>query len=110
MSNPDALLYLMEFSALMVTALLLFVTMTYLSMAIGHLFRRRIIMSVVAFIGLDIVGTLYIDWVDEWFAWDYMFEVTPHSGFLVAIAVMLAACVLLTAGTVWILGHRLNLE
>ena len=64
MSNPDALLYLMEFSALMVTALLLFVTMTYLSMAIGHLFRRRIIMSVVAFIGLDIVGTLYIDWVD----------------------------------------------
>ena len=109
-SEPAALLYLMEFIVLMVVASALFVTMTYLSMSIGHLFRRRIVMSVAAFIALDILGSVYIDLLDELMLWDRMFSSNPHTAFLLFTAVMLVPVLLFFGGTVYVLSHRLNLE
>lgn len=41
-------------------------TSVYLSMAIGHLFHRhRVLMSVVAYMGLDIVGSLILNVLDR---------------------------------------------
>ena len=109
-SNPDALLYLAEFCILCVIALLLFTTMVYLSMSVGHLFRRRIVMSVVTFIVLDILGTFYIDLLEQVLPWEQLFASNTHTAFLTFFVVLLLPCALFTAGTVWILGHRLNLE
>lgn len=109
-AHPDAMVYLLEFVLIVVMSLTLLISMTYLSMAIGHLFRRRIIMSVVAFIGLDILGTLYLNALDEMDVLAYMFQSTTHTAFLGSTLAMLVPCALFLLGTVWILGHRLNLE
>ena len=110
MANPDAMVYLLEFLLACGLSLILFITMTYLSMAIGHLFRRRIIMSVVAFIGLDILGTVYLDFLDRLKILGHILNGDTHATFLGFSAMMLPLILLFTAGTIWILGHRLNLE
>lgn len=109
-AHPDAVAYLLEFLLVCTLALILFITMTYLSMAIGHLFRRRILMSVAAFILLDILGTVYMDFLDSLNVLANVLSTNTHAAFLGASAVMLPLVLLFTAGTVWILGHRLNLE
>ena len=109
-SHPDAVAYLLEFLLVCTLALILFITMTYLSMAIGHLFRRRILMSVAAFILLDILGTVYMDFLDSLNVLANVLSTNTHAAFLGASAVMLPLVLLFTWGTVWILGHRLNLE
>ena len=109
MANPDAVVYLLEFTLVCVMFLALAVTMAYLSMSIGHLFRRRIIMSVVAFIGLDILGTVYLDVLDRLDLPNILNSGT-HAALLGSAAMMLPLILLFTAGTIWILGHRLNLE
>ena len=81
MANPDAMVYLLEFLLVCGLSLILFITMTYLSMAIGHLFRRRIIMSVVAFIGLDILGTVYLDFLDRLKILGYILNADTHATF-----------------------------
>ena len=63
-ANPDVLLYLGELLVLILASLALLVAMVYLSMALGHLFRHRVLMSVVAFFALDIGGTVVIDLAD----------------------------------------------
>ena len=110
MANPDAMVYLLEFLLVCALSLILFITMTYLSMAIGHLFRRRIIMSVVAFIGLDILGTVYLDFLDRLKILGYILNADTHATFWGFSAMMVPLILLFTAGTIWILGHRLNLE
>lgn len=82
MANPNAMVYLLEFLLVCALSLILFITMTYLSMAIGHLFRRRIIMSVVAFIGLDILGTVYLDFLDRLKILGYVLNADTHATFL----------------------------
>ena len=109
-SNPEALVYLLECVLLVVVGLALIVSMAYLSMAVGHLFRRRILMSVAAFIVLDILGTVYLNLLDVLNLWGSVFYTSAHAAFLGLSFVMLVPCVLLVLGTVWILGHRLNLE
>ena len=109
-AHPDAIAYLLEFLLVCTLALILFITMTYLSMAIGHLFRRRILMSVAAFILLDILGTVYMDFLDSLNVLANVLSTNTHAAFLGASAVMLPLVLLFTWGTVWILGHRLNLE
>ena len=59
-AQADSLLALI--TAMAFVALL--VAMVYLSMALGHLFRHRVLMSVVAFFALDIGGTVVIDLAD----------------------------------------------
>ena len=109
MANPDAVVYLLEFTLVCVMFLALAVTMAYLSMSIGHLFRRRIIMSVVAFIGLDILGTVYLDFLDGLNLPNILND-GSHAALLGTTAMMLPLILLFTAGTIWVLGHRLNLE
>ena len=109
MANPDTVVYLLEFTLVCVMFLALAVTMAYLSMSIGHLFRRRIIMSVVAFIGLDILGTVYLDVLDRLDLPNILNSGT-HAALLGSAVMMLPLILLFTAGTIWILGHRLNLE
>lgn len=108
--NPDAIVYLLEFLLLVVIALALVTTMAYLSMAVGHLFRRRVIMSVAAFIALDILGTVYLNLLGKLNLLEDILYTSTHAAFLGSSLTMLVPCVLLAAGTVWILGHRLNLE
>ena len=108
-SDPDPLLYLVEFLLLVVASLALLVTMVYLSMAIGHLFqRRRVLMSVVAFFVLDIAGTVILDLLEP-----FQIVLTTAEGHLalwaVTLLVLLPAAVMFLA-TSWLLGHRLNLE
>ena len=110
MANPDAVVYLLEFTLVCVMFLALAVTMAYLSMSIGHLFRRRVVMSVAAYIALDILGTLYIHLLEGTLAWNLMFETNPHTAFLTFSAVILLPAALFFAGTVYLLSHRLNLE
>lgn len=114
MKQPDALLYLGEFFLLCVVALALMVTMVYLSMAIGHLFhRRRVLMSVVAFFGLDIVGNLVITLTDELGMMEFldqMLSFSGHAGFWVGIVLLLIPSVVMFLATSYILKNRLNLE
>lgn len=109
MANPDAVVYLLEFVLVCVMALALSITMAYLSMSIGHLFRRRILMSVAAFIALDILGTVYLDFLDRLDLPNILND-GSHAALLGTAAMMLPLILLFTAGTIWILGHRLNLE
>ena len=109
MANPDAVVYLLEFVLVCVMALALSITMAYLSMSIGHLFRRRILMSVAAFIALDILGTVYLDFLDRLDLPNILND-GSHAALLGSAAMMLPLILLFTAGTIWILGHRLNLE
>lgn len=112
--HPDALLYLAEFFLLLVAAAVFVISLLYLSMAIGHLFsRRRALMSVAAFIGLDILLNSVLPRI---FFWDHMQVLIDsvagngHASILTASACLLLPAVLFLAGTCWILGHRLNLE
>ena len=111
----EAALYLAEFFLLMLSMFALMFTMFYLSMAIGHLFsRRRVLMSVVAFFGLDILGNMLlsllarVDTISHWVNW-ITFQST-HSSFWVGIGALLVPTVLMFLATSYILKNRLNLE
>ena len=110
MANPDAMVYLLEFLLVCGLSLILFITMTYLSMAIGHLFRRRIIMSVVAFIGLDILATLYLDLTNDLELVGLVSRLGEHARLWMANAMILLPAAVLFLATSWLLKHRLNLE
>lgn len=112
--QPDALLYLGEFFLLCVSALVLMVTMVYLSMSIGHLFhRRRVLMSVAAFFVLDIAGNLVISLFGELGIMeilDAMVLWSSHGGFWVGIFLLLLPAVLMFFAASYLLKHHLNLE
>ena len=114
LKQPDALVYLAEFFLLCVSALVLMVTMVYLSMSIGHLFhRRRVLMSVAAFFVLDIVGNLVIGLVNELGLLRFLDQMEVwggHTGFWVGISLMLIPAVLMFLASSYLLKHRLNLE
>ena len=114
LKQPDALLYLAEFFLLCVVALVLMITMVYLSMALGHLFsRHRVLMSVVAFFALDILGNLVIGLVNELGLLGFLDKLAVwggHTGFWVGISLMLIPAVLMFLATSYLLKHRLNLE
>ena len=108
--EPDALLYLFEMCVMVALGLALCIAIAYLAMAVGHLFRRRIIMSVVAFIGLDILGSLYIDFVDELGIIDLIAQAGSHMELWAAnLMIALPAAVMFLAVS-YILKNRLNLE
>ena len=110
----EALLYLAEFFLLCVAALVLMLTMVYLSMAIGHLAQRhRVFMSVVAFFGIDILGNVVISLVGEMGLLDALSHAVAwsgHSGFWLGIVLMVIPSALMFLATSCILKNRLNLE
>ena len=108
--QPDALLYLFEMCVMVALGLALCIAIAYLAMAVGHLFRRRIIMSVVAFIGLDILGSLYIDFVDELGIIDLIAQAGSHMELWAANLMIALPTAVMFLAVSYILKNRLNLE
>ena len=110
LGQPDALLYLFEMCVMVALGLALLTLMVYLAMAIGQLFSHRIVMSVVAFIGLDILATLYLDLTNELELVGLVSRLGEHAGLWMANAMILLPAAVLFLATSWLLKHRLNLE
>lgn len=108
--RPDALLYLFEMCVMVALGLALLTLMVYLAMAIGQLFSHRIVMSVVAFIGLDILASLYLDLTNELELVGLVSRLGEHAGLWMANAMILLPAAVLFLATSWLLKHRLNLE
>ena len=108
--EADALLYLFEMCVMVALGLALLILMVYLAMAVGHLFRRRIIMSVVAFIGLDILGSLYIDFVDRIGVVGLAARAGQHAELWTANAMIALPAAIMFLCTSYILKNLLNLE
>ena len=108
--NLDALLYLFEMCVMVALGLALLTLMVYLSMAVGQMFSHRIVMSVVAFIGLDILATLYLDLTNELELVGLVSRLGEHAGLWMANAKILLPAAVLFLATSWLLKHRLNLE
>lgn len=108
--QPDALLYLFEMCVMVALGLALMTLMVYLAMAIGQLFSHRIVMSVVAFIGLDILASLYLDLTNELELVGLVSRLGEHAGLWMANAMILLPAAVLFLATSWLLKHRLNLE
>ena len=108
--QPDALLYLFEMCVMVALGLALLTLMVYLAMAIGQLFSHRIVMSVVAFIGLDILATLYLDLTNELELVEMISNLGQHAGLWMANAMILLPAAVMFLATSWLLKHRLNLE
>lgn len=113
MEQPDAVLYLVEFLVMILVVFAMIFTSAYLSMAIGHLFhRRRVLMSVAAYMGLDIVGSLVLNVLDRLslYPMDWALNLDGHLSLWAGIALLLVPTVLMFLGTSYILKNRLNLE
>ena len=108
--EPDALLYLFEMCVMVALVLALCIAIAYLAMAVGHLFLRRIIMSVVAFIRLDILGSLYIDFVDELGIIDLIAQAGSHMELWAANLMIALPTAVMFLAVSYILKNRLNLE
>ena len=109
--QPDLPLYVVESCVMFASMILLGVTAVYLAMAVGHLFqRRRVVMSVAAFIVLDILGSVYIDLLDGMNLFSVLAAQTQHMIIWAISLVMLLPAAVCFAGTCAILSRRLNLE
>ena len=108
--RPDALLYLFEMCVMVALGMALMILMVYLAMAVGQLFSHRIVMSVVAFIGLDILATLYLDLTNDLELVGLVSRLGEHAGLWMANAMILFPTAVLFLATSWLLKHRLNLE
>lgn len=113
---------------LMIVEIILFLLVTfalgylqlYLSMGVGHLFNKnRVAMSVVAYIGIQVVrGNVFLrfwSWVMDFLnlqvVTESLSEVTRVHQFLwMAIVSELICCAIFFAGTNYILSRKLNLE
>ena len=114
LKHPDIILTMVVLCLLIVSAIVLSISVMYLSMAVGHLFsRHRKLICVAAFIGLY---ALLINVYDRVFSLDLVQRVTDvatrnfHSSMLTAAAIMLVPAGLFLAAVCWILENNLNLE
>lgn len=113
MEQPDSILYLVEFLVMILVFFAMVFTSVYLSMAIGHLFHRhRVLMSVVAYMGLDIVGSLILNVLDRLslYPMNWALNLDGHLSLWAGIALLLIPTVLMFLGTSYILKNKLNLE
>ena len=111
--HPDTLLYFFEFCALFLTVFTLGALVLYLSMSIGHLFSsRRVLMSVVAYFGLNILGSTLNNLINRlgFPRWLAGLPVNSHGELWISIGLTLIPVVLMFLATSWILTHKLNLE
>ena len=111
--QPDIILYFLEFFLLLlVMCAAIFMTL-YLAMAIGHLFsKRRILMSVAAFFGLNILDSIITSSLHNMNAlnWLYGMDLSDHADFWMGIVLLLIPTAIMFLLTSWILTHKLNLE
>ena len=114
MKHPGTLAMMAEFCLVILAFIVLFISVMYLAMAIGHLFsRHRRLISVAAFIGLYIlIANVYGRVFSYRFIQSLMntVNVNAYSSMLAAIAIMLVPAVIFLALVCWILDHRLDLE
>lgn len=110
--HPETLMYLLEMSLLLLSLLILGITILYLSMAVGHLFRRRrVLMSVAAFFVLHIAYSFFIESVGEHILdLELLLDKWDRLQVLIAILMLLIPAAVFFAATSYILQHRLNLE
>ena len=111
--HPDTLLYFFEFCALFLTGVTLGALVLYLSMSIGHLFSsRRVLMSVVAYFGLNILGSTLNNLINRlgFPRWLAGLPVNSHGELWISIGLTLIPVVLMFLATSWILTHKLTLE
>ena len=114
MKHPGTLALMAEFCLVILAFIVLFISVMYLAMAIGHLFsRHRRLISVAAFIGLYILlANVYSRVFSYRFIQSLMDAATvnAYSSMLAAIAIMLVPAVIFLALVCCILDHRLDLE
>lgn len=114
MKHPDVLVLMAEFCLVILAFIVLFISVMYLAMAIGHLFsRHRRLISVAAFIGLYILlANVYGRVFSVRFVQSLMnmATVNVHGSMLTASAIMLIPAAVFLAVVCWILEHKLNLE
>ena len=114
MKHPGTLALMAEFCLVILAFIVLFISVMYLAMAIGHLFsRHRRLISVAAFIGLYIlIANVYGRVFSYRFIQSLMntVNVNAYSSMLTAAAIMLIPAALFLAAVCWILEHKLNLE
>ena len=114
MKHPGTLALMAEFCLVILAFIVLFISVMYLAMAIGHLFsRHRRLISVAAFIGLYIlIANVYGRVFSYRFIQSLMntVNVNAYSSMLTASAIMLIPAALFLAAVCWILEHKLNLE
>lgn len=110
--HPDTIQYFVEFFLLMLAMLAAGFMSFYLSMAIGHLFSsRRVLMSVAAFFGLEILGSAATGVLDRIGVFSRLNGVWhSHGEIWLSIGFTLIPAALMFLATSWILKHRLNLE
>ena len=114
MKHPGTLALMAEFCLVILAFIVLFISVMYLAMAIGHLFsRHRRLISVAAFIGLYIlIANVYGRVVSYRFIQSLMntVNVNAYSSMLTAAAIMLIPAAIFLAAVCWILENKLNLE
>ena len=114
MKHPGTLALMAEFCLVILAFIVLFISVMYLAMAIGHLFsRHRRLISVAAFIGLYILlANVYGRVFSVRFVQSLMnmATVNVHGSMLTASAIMLIPAAVFLAVVCWILEHKLNLE
>ena len=111
--QPDIILYFLEFLLLLLVMCAAMFMNFYLAMSIGHLFsRRRILMSVVAFFGLNILDSVITSTLHnmDMMNWLYGMDLSDHAGYWLGILLLLIPTVIMFLLTSWILKHKLNLE
>lgn len=112
--QPDVLLYMVEFFLMLLAGAVLTFTVLYLSMSIGHLFsKHRIVMSVAAYFGLHILGSIVLTVLGETGLMNRFlitFASGTHTALWAAILFQMIPAALAFWATAWILKHKLNLE
>ena len=110
----DVVALIVEFCLTVLSAMIQFIAVIYLAIAIGHLFsRHRKLASVAAFIGLYILlMNVYGRVFSATFIQRLMDMATANAygSMLTASATMLIPAALFLAAVCWILEHKLNLE
>ena len=114
MKHPDVLVLMTEFCLVILAFIVLFISVMYLAMAIGHLFsRHRRLISVAAFIGLYILLANVYGRVFSYRVIQSLMNtvnVNAYSSMLTASAIMLIPAAIFLAAVCWILENKLNLE
>lgn len=112
--HMDVVALIVEFCLTVLSAMIQFIAVIYLAIAVGHLFsRHRRLISVAAFIGLYI---LLMNVYNRVFSYGFVQDlvnkvnVNAYSSMLTAIATMLIPAALFLAAVCWILENKLNLE
>ena len=114
MKHPGTMALMAEFCLVILAFIVLFISVMYLAMAVGHLFsRHRRLISVAAFIGLYIlIANVYGRVFSYRFIQSLMntVNVNAYSSMLTASAIMLIPAAIFLAAVCWILEYKLNLE